>query len=156
MIGGGYTPLHVPWLTGVTELKQSCFARPSSTGSKAFSIVVCLNATKVVLRSFFALEQTIYPKINTQESTKSTSGWRAFLKKCLCLSSHPMVFHLRQKSNLWLNIQLDGCQHRTVDSTSNFTVINTGLYSWQHRTSNSSSNLTVIDIDHDILLNLVQ
>ena len=85
-----------------------------------------------------------------------------------------MVFHLRQKSNLWLNIQLYRYQHRTLSQhrtlrlstshftvanirvlnqhptlqlpTLNFTVADIELCSCQHRTFGSTSNCTVANI----------
>ena len=47
------------------------FARPTSTGSGAFFIKVCLNATKVVLRCVSALEETIYLKIWAKSMPKN-------------------------------------------------------------------------------------
>ena len=61
---------------------------------KRFPFRDTLNA-KVVVRSVFAFEERINPKIwakiNAQEPKKSTSGWRASLKKRLCLSAYPVL-----------------------------------------------------------------
>ena len=42
-------------------LSKDVFERCTSTGSEAFSLVLCLDANKLVLLSFFSLLKTIYP-----------------------------------------------------------------------------------------------
>ena len=42
------------------------FERRTSTGSEAFSLFICLDATKFVLPSFFSLTKTIYPRVSTK------------------------------------------------------------------------------------------
>ena len=62
--------------------------RRTSTGSEAFSFLMCLDNNKFVLQSFLSLVKTIYPMIFSNQTThqlckKSTSGWRPSLKNAL-------------------------------------------------------------------------
>ena len=46
---------------------QDIFKRRTSTGSEAFSLlVICLDANKFVLLSFFSFIKTIYPRVSTK------------------------------------------------------------------------------------------
>ena len=54
------------WLTCVAQLKQHVFERCKSTESEAFSRLICLDANKFVLLSFFSLIKTIYPRVWTK------------------------------------------------------------------------------------------
>ena len=47
-------------------LLPQVFERRTSTGSEAFSLFICLDATKFVLPSFFSLTKTIYPRVSTK------------------------------------------------------------------------------------------
>lgn len=59
--------------------------RRTSIRSEAYSILICLYATKFVALSVFPLEETICPgEISAQEFKMSTSGWHVSLKN----SSH--------------------------------------------------------------------
>ena len=47
-------------------LSKDVFERCTSTGSEAFSLLLCLDANKLVLLSFFSLLKTIYPRVSTK------------------------------------------------------------------------------------------
>ena len=48
------------------NLSKDVFERRTSTGSEAFSLLICLDANKFVLLSFFSLIKTIYPRVSTK------------------------------------------------------------------------------------------
>ena len=48
------------------SLSRDVFEQRTSTGSELFSLLVCLDANKFVLLSFFALIKTIYPRVSTE------------------------------------------------------------------------------------------
>ena len=50
----------------VANLSKDVFERRTSTGSEAFSLLICLDANKFVLLSFFSLIKTIYPRVSTE------------------------------------------------------------------------------------------
>ena len=45
-----------------------------STGSEAFSLLICLDANKFVLLSFFTIIDTIYPKIGAKSLYKNAKS----------------------------------------------------------------------------------
>ena len=47
------------------NLSKDVFEPRTSTGSEAFSLLICLDANKFVLLSFFSLIKTIYPRVST-------------------------------------------------------------------------------------------
>ena len=47
-------------------LSKDVFERSTSTGSVAFSLLICLDANKLVLLSFCSLLKTIYPRVSTK------------------------------------------------------------------------------------------
>ena len=49
----------------IGNLSKDVFERRTSTGSEAFSLLICLDANKFVLLSFFSLIKTIYPRVST-------------------------------------------------------------------------------------------
>ena len=53
---------------GIRELilSKDVFERRTSTGSEALSLLICLDANKFVLLSFFSLIKTIYPRVATE------------------------------------------------------------------------------------------
>ena len=57
---GGYTASGI-----LGNLSKDVFERRTSTGSEAFSLLICLDANKFVLLSFFSLIKTIYPRVST-------------------------------------------------------------------------------------------
>ena len=70
---------------------QDVFKRRTSTGSEAFSLlVICLDANKFVLLSFFSFIRTIYPRFSTKLQPNDAKGhiWLTSVahKRC-CLSS---------------------------------------------------------------------
>ena len=50
------------------------FERRTSTGSEAFSVLICLDANKFVLQSFFSLIKTIYPRVSTEALPNDTKS----------------------------------------------------------------------------------
>ena len=48
------------------NLSKDVFERRTSTGSKVFSLLICLDANKFVLLSFSSLIKTIYPRFSTE------------------------------------------------------------------------------------------
>ena len=48
------------------SLGKDVFERRTSTGSKVFSLTICLDAKKFVLLSFFSLIRTIYLRVSTK------------------------------------------------------------------------------------------
>ena len=50
----------------LANLSKDVFERRTSTGSKDFSLLICLDANKFVLLSFFSLIKTIYPRVSTE------------------------------------------------------------------------------------------
>ena len=48
------------------NLSKDVFERRPSTGSEAFSLLICLDANKFVLLSLFSLIKTIYPRVSTE------------------------------------------------------------------------------------------
>ena len=87
------------WLEGWTErgdldqeirsLSKDVFERRKSTGSKAFTLFICLDANKFVLLSFFSLIKTIYLRIWTKPLRKNTkSPLPVDIRRLKTLSSH--------------------------------------------------------------------
>ena len=52
--------------TSIGNLSKDIFERRTSTGSEAFSLLICLDANKFVLLSFFSLIKTIYQRVSTE------------------------------------------------------------------------------------------
>ena len=50
----------------IGSLSKDVFERRTSTGSEAFSLLICLGANKFVLLSFFSLIKTIYRRVSTK------------------------------------------------------------------------------------------
>ena len=50
----------------IGNLSKDVFERRTSTGSEAFSLLICLDANKFVLLSFFSLIKTIYQRVSTE------------------------------------------------------------------------------------------
>ena len=48
------------------NLSKNVFEPHTSTGSEAFSLLICLDANKFVLLSFFSLIKTIYQRVSTE------------------------------------------------------------------------------------------
>ena len=48
------------------SLNKDVFERRTSTGSELFSLLVCLDANKIVLLSFFSPIKTIYSRVSTK------------------------------------------------------------------------------------------
>ena len=65
------------------NLSDGVFERRTPTGSKAFSVLICLDAAKFGLLSVFTLRDD-FPeslgKTTAQGCKKTTSGWLATLK----------------------------------------------------------------------------
>ena len=74
--------LPLAWL--LRSLSKGVFERRTSTGSKAFFLLICLDDINFVLLSFFTPIETIWLKIwanaPSKNEKKATSGWRASLK----------------------------------------------------------------------------
>ena len=52
--------------TSIGNLSKNVFEPRTSTGSEAFSLLICLDANKFVLLSFFSLIKTIYQRVSTE------------------------------------------------------------------------------------------
>ena len=50
----------------IGSLSKDVFERRTSTGSELFSLLVCLDANKFVLLSFFSPTKTIYSRVSTK------------------------------------------------------------------------------------------
>ena len=50
----------------IGNLSKNVFEPRTSTGSEAFSLLICLDANKFVLLSFFSLIKTIYQRVSTE------------------------------------------------------------------------------------------
>ena len=50
----------------IGNLSKNVFEPRTSTGSEAFSLLICLDANKFVLLSFFSLIKTIYQRASTE------------------------------------------------------------------------------------------
>ena len=50
----------------IGSLSRDVFERRTSTGSELFSLLVCLDANKFVLLSFFSPLKTIYSRVSTK------------------------------------------------------------------------------------------
>ena len=53
-------------MTSIGNLSKDVFEQHTSTGSEAFSLLICLDANKFVLLSLFSLIKTIYPRVSTE------------------------------------------------------------------------------------------
>ena len=53
-------------LSKIGSLSRDVFERRTSTGSELFSLLVCLDANKFVLLSFFSPLKTIYSRVSTK------------------------------------------------------------------------------------------
>ena len=53
-------------IEAIGNLSKDVFERRTSTGSEAFSLLICLDANKFVLLSLFSLIKTIYPRVSTE------------------------------------------------------------------------------------------
>ena len=58
----------------IGNLSKDVFERRTSTGSEAFSLLICLDANKFVLLSFFSLIKTIYPRVSTDPLPNDTKS----------------------------------------------------------------------------------
>ena len=54
------------WLEVIGSLRKDVLERRTSTGSELFSLLVCLDANKIVLLSFFSPIKTIYSRVSTK------------------------------------------------------------------------------------------
>ena len=54
------------WSRRIGSLSRDVFERRTSTGSELFSLLVCLDANKFVLLSFFSPLKTIYSRVSTK------------------------------------------------------------------------------------------
>ena len=75
----------------IGNLSKDVFERRTSTGSEAFSLLICLDAIKFVLLSFFSLIKTIYPRVSTEplpNDAKSPLPVDVRLSKTLLLKLH--------------------------------------------------------------------
>ena len=61
-----YTCLFQHQISSLGSLSRDVFERPTSTGSELFSLLVCLDANKFVLLSFFSPLKTIYSRVSTK------------------------------------------------------------------------------------------
>ena len=52
--------------TSIGNLSKNVFEPRTSTGSEAFSLLICLDANKFVLLSFFSLIKMIYQRVSTE------------------------------------------------------------------------------------------
>ena len=72
-------------LSSLMSLSKDVFGRGTSTGSESFSLLICLDANKFVFLRIFSLTESIclniWSKSRPKIGKKSTSGWRASLKK---------------------------------------------------------------------------
>ena len=50
----------------IGNLSKDVFERRTSTGSEAFFLVICLDAIRFSLLTFFSLLKTIYPRVLTK------------------------------------------------------------------------------------------
>ena len=53
-------------MPSIGSLSRDVFERRTSTGSELFSLLVCLDANKFVLLSFFSPLKTIYSRVSTK------------------------------------------------------------------------------------------
>ena len=65
-LGSSSFPQTSAMFCSIGNLSKDVFERRTSTGSEAFSLLICLDANKFVLQSFFSLIKTIYPRVATE------------------------------------------------------------------------------------------
>ena len=58
----------------IGSLSKDVFERPTSTGSEAFSLFICLDTTKFVLLSFFSPIKTIYLRVSTKPQPNASKS----------------------------------------------------------------------------------
>ena len=78
-------------------LSKDVFERSTSTGSVAFSLLICLDANKLVLLSFCSLLKTIYPRVSTKplpNDAKSPLPVDVRRSKTLLLKLPIIILHL--------------------------------------------------------------
>ena len=63
-----------PTLYTLGRLSKGVFQRTTSTGSEAFSVIICLDANKFVLVRVFILVETILSKIWAKPRPKNEKG----------------------------------------------------------------------------------
>ena len=56
------------------SLSKDVFERPTSTGSEAFLLFICVNAKKFAFLSFFSLIKTFYPRVSTKPLPSDTKS----------------------------------------------------------------------------------
>ena len=74
----------------------------TSTGTEAFSLFICLDAKIFVLRSFFSLMKTIYPRVSTKplpNDAKVHFRLTSVAQKRCCLSSPNILRKLHNSSD---------------------------------------------------------
>ena len=85
------------WLFKIGTLSKDVFERRTSTGSEAFSLLICLDANKLVLLSFCSLLKTIYQRVSTKPLPNDAKSplpvdvrrSKTLLLKLPNISSHP-------------------------------------------------------------------
>ena len=95
----------------VGSLSRDVFERRTSTGSELFSLLVCLDANKFVLLSFFSPLKTIYSRVSTKplpNDAKSSLPVDVRRSKTLLLKlpsnrTGTLVDDGARKSNNWLD-----------------------------------------------------
>ena len=88
------------------SLSKDVFERHTSTGSEAFSLLICLDAIKFVLLSFFSLIKTIYPRVSTEplpNDAKSPLPVDVRLSKTLLLKLPKFIFEGRTSTGSGLS-----------------------------------------------------
>ena len=80
----------------IGSLSRDVFERRTSTGSELFSLLVCLDANKFVLLSFFSPLKTIYSRVSTKplpNDAKSSLPVDVRRSKTLLLKLPNICFH---------------------------------------------------------------
>ena len=86
----------------IGNLSKDVFERRTSTGSEAFSLLICLDANKFVLLSFFSLIKMIYQRVSTEplpNDAKSPLQVEVRRSKTLLLKL-PILYVLARKRSL--------------------------------------------------------
>ena len=95
---GLVTVLHILQRANIGNLSKGVFERRTPTGSKASSVLICLDAAKFGLLSIFTKRDDLpesLGKTTAQECKKSTYGWLASLKNVvIMLNCNPLLKHL--------------------------------------------------------------
>ena len=93
----------------IGNLSKDVFERRTSTGSEAFSLLICLDANKFVLLSFFSLIKTIYQRVSTEPLPNDAKS--------------PLPVEVRRSKTLLLKLPNTSAMTRRIRSCGSWSLV---------------------------------